>query len=39
MVPAQHPARIIQAVRADIGLQQRELDQVVSVCDVGGNSG
>jgi len=25
---AQHPARIIQAVRAEIGFQQRELHQV-----------
>ena len=28
MPPAQHPPRIVQAVRAEIGLQQRELDQV-----------
>jgi hypothetical protein len=26
--PAQHPARIVQAIRAEIGLHQRELDQV-----------
>ena len=28
MAAAQHPARIVQAVGADIGLQQRELHQV-----------
>ena len=25
---AQHPARIVEPVRAEIGLQQRELDQI-----------
>jgi hypothetical protein len=28
MAAAQHPARIVQAVGADIGLQQRELHQI-----------